>query len=193
MTIQEIENKLSKVFAEFVSLYIPPHLQQRFEANAFLAGGCIYSLKNDKEPKDYDFFVTDAALVNLLLDAYRGRHDVTSITKYAITLGERKYQIVIKYVGSPDEVTSQFDFKHNMFYFYRGKITGLVEPSYLETDRLSFNDTRARDICGVLMRIPKFVSRGMKISRKEYASILLKLHNNFDDNEVQILNDTCHY
>lgn len=189
----KIEDKLSKIFDEFVEMFIPEHLQGYFIQNAFIAGGCIYSLANNKEPKDYDFFVTDKTLAHNLINYFKSHEDNIPITKYAITLGNGKYQIVIKYIGFPKDVVAEFDFKHNMFYFYQGKLEGLVEHEYLESNKLSFNDDRARDICGVLLRIPKFIARGMTISKREVASILLKLHDNFDENEVQILNDTSHY
>lgn len=192
MFTKDIEQRLGEVFNDFIEFYIPIKYQKQFRENAFIAGGCIYDLANDREPKDYDFFVSNRKLVNKLANAFRNGTAIRAYSNNAITFGDGEYQIVTKYIGSPEDVVGQFDFKHNMFYFYHGKVVGLVEQSYLKSKRLVFNAERARDIAGILLRIPKFISRGMTITNSELASIILKLCNNFDSNELRILDEKAH-
>ena len=197
---------LQKEFNYFTSL-LPVEFQEEFKKNAYICGGAIYCLHNNKEPVDYDFFCRDVDFTDRIKEYFKsyttpfknllqGKHDnmVLLITKYAISLG--KYQIVTKYVGEPELVVSQFDFKHNC-YWYDPKyenINQLYGWGYLNSNKLIFNDDRVRDISGTIMRIPKFVSRGMTITKKEIAKMLSKLEDNgFDESEHEILHDYTSY
>jgi hypothetical protein len=197
--IYEVEKLLKQEKQNFINL-MPEQFKKRIEENAFLCGGCIYSLYNNQEPKDYDFFLKDNQLAkdlmeyfkslelepykNLLQGKYKGLH--LMITKYAISIG--KYQIIIKYIGEPEDVVNQFDFKHNMFYFENENVKPVADWEFLDTNKISFNDDRARDICGVILRLPKFVKRGMIVTKKEIAKMLNKLNENgFDESEQEII------
>ena len=193
MPINDMEKRLDEVFDEFTEYYILRQYQQQFRESAFIAGGSLYDLANGREPKDFDFFISDKRLVSDLINDLKSQTAICSFTNNALSFDDGKYQIIVRYVGTPEEVVSQFDFKHNMFYFYRGRVAGLVEWSYLKTKRLVFNAERARDLSGILLRIPKFVQRGMSITAAEHAKIIEKLCRNFDDNEVNILSQKQTY
>ena len=180
---------------------IPEKFKLGFEKNAYLCGGCIYSLRHDKDPKDFDFFIQSEKLSKELYTYFsslpsvkpfknflKGKYNdmQVTITKYAISIG--KYQIVIKYIGDPEKVLGEFDFKHNCFYYKNNQLKNVADWKYLDTNNLIFNEERARDISGCLLRIPKFIERGMKITKKEYAKILNKLcENGFDEAEKEII------
>jgi hypothetical protein len=193
MIIHEIEKKLDIVFNEVTAFYIPKTLQGQFKEKGFIAGGCIYSLANDEEPKDYDFFITDRNFVAELVNKLRNAPDICVFSDNAISFDGGRFQIITRYIGQPDDVVGEFDFRHNMFYFAKGKVTGLVSESYLKSKRLVFNKERARDIAGVLLRVPRFVSRGMTISNSEHAFIIKTLCNNFNNNEKRILDARSTY
>ena len=193
---------------EFINLHdlLPSEFQDDFNKYAFISGGCIYSLHNDKEPKDFDFFVIDKEYSNKLLSYFKNQ-DIKPfknllqgkykdlhlmISKYAISIG--KYQIVVKYVGDIKSVVDQFDFRHNQYAYYDNQIHNFSGGDYINSNELSFNDERARDICGCILRLPKFIKRGMTISKKETAKMLSKLKDNgFDDAEIEILKDYTTY
>jgi hypothetical protein len=47
---------------------------------------------------------------------------------------------------------------------------------------------RARDIVGTIVRIPKFIERGMTVSNKEVSKMLLRLSDvGFSEREIEIL------
>jgi hypothetical protein len=205
MDIKEIEKTLKIKQEELIKL-MPEHLQEELKDNMYLSGGCIYSLYHDQEPNDYDVFIRNEKLgkelmeyfksqkleqfKNILQGKYKGLHLLVS--KYAITLGN--FQIVIKYIGKPIEVVNQFDFKHNMFYYDDYCIHNVVEWTYLDTNKVYFNENRARDLCGTLLRIAKFSKRGMIVSKREVAKILHKLdEKGFDDREKEIIHDYTTY
>jgi hypothetical protein len=203
----KIKIHLSQVSEEFLNLF-PDDIKVKLIEGFYIAGGCIYSLYNDKKPNDYDIFLYSKSTGNILsaffmqyinqfkhggisLGNYNGLQIVK--TKNAISIGD-KFQVILKYAGMPYSVIEAFDFKHNMFY-YMPEIDMVdchpdVDFSYLTTNDMYFNDLRARDLCGVILRLPKFLERGMRINKKEIAKILTKLQGCInDENEKDILLD----
>lgn len=175
MTELKIREHLNKKAREFLALFEMP-LREKIEEKMYFAGGCIYCLNNDKQPKDYDIFLTDNSLVDELKQL-----ELWSFTsEYALTYG--KFQIVIKYYGDPYECVGQFDFKHNMYFYipFSESVESVNEEDnwsdfddyeFLNSNELFFNETRARDIEGVYLRIEKFVNRGMTISKETKKKI----------------------
>lgn len=187
---------------------LPEQFQEKFRQNSYIAGGAIYCLRNDKEVKDFDFFVESKEFADELMTyfkslfnrelrqtlkgKYRGLDLI--ITKYAISIG--KYQVITKYYGKPKDVVSEFDFKHNMFWFKDNDIICHSTSSweYIDDNKLYFNENRPRDISGILLRIPKFIERGMEIDKREVAKIIKKLKDNgFDSRECEILDNYTTY
>lgn len=205
MEIGEISKKLKQIKKEMIGL-LPEYLQNKIDENSYICGGCIYSLRNDAEPSDYDFFLRNKQIADELMNffkslklkqlkiiskgEYKGLNLI--ISKYAITLG--KFQIITKYVGEPIEVVGEFDFKHNMFYYDHDKVRNLVEWNFLDTNKVYFNENRARDICGTILRIAKFSKRGMIVPKKEVAKMLHRLEQNgFDESEKEIIKNYTTY
>ncbi|WP_236809728.1 hypothetical protein [Bacillus glycinifermentans] len=199
LQLANIKLDLEKAKKDFTNL-LPLEYQEEFKNKSYLAGGAIYSLYNNQIPKDYDFFLTDESLVKELrrffdngtlkykngvkIGKYKG--ETLVYTDNAISIG--MYQIITKWVGDPEDVIEEFDFKHNMFYYKDDEIKTLVDWSYLEDNKLRYNEKRARDICGTIIRIKKFVERGFTITNREVSKMLLKLHEvGFNDRELEIL------
>ena len=83
-------------------------------------------------------------------------------------------QIILKYCGNPEEVVGEFDFKQNMGYFYEDKVYFAKNTKLNEIidNNLIFNGGRVRNLNNVLLRVPHFIEKGFKISKKEHAKIL---------------------
>ncbi|MDY7043609.1 hypothetical protein RVS70_05260 [Virgibacillus sp. M23] len=187
-----------------LSELLPSYFREDFIKESFVSGGCIYSYHHDQEPKDIDVFIRSEDLVDELSDyfnrqrVFKKRSNVRVgkyrdhnlvLTDNAISI--RKYQIITRWTGEPEKIVSQFDFKHNMFWVQDGRFYSLVDFSYLEGDKVRYNEQRARDICGTIMRIPKFIKKGMKVPKEEIAKMLLKLNEvGFNDRELEILIDS---
>ncbi|GIN67056.1 hypothetical protein J41TS2_24770 [Bacillus sonorensis] len=199
LKLASIKLDLEKAKKDFTNL-LPPEYQEEFKNKSYLAGGAIYSLYNNQIPKDYDFFLTDESLVKELRRFFDngtlkykngvkiGKYNdlILVYTDNAISIGD--YQIITRWVGDPEDVIEEFDFKHNMFYYIDSEIKTLVDWSYLEDNKLRYNEKRARDICGTIIRIKKFVERGFTITNREVSKMLLKLHEvGFNDRELEIL------
>ena len=199
--LNRINNKLNRKIKEFLSFF-PENIQNNIKNNCYFAGGCIYSLYNNKKPKDYDIFCTNEETLKLIEDYFKKyytkfKHNSIIIgkyhnkklicTKYAISIDQ--FQVIRKFIGLPKNVVKEFDFLHNMFYWHSNKIITLSSWKYLKTNKLIFNEMRARDINGVLLRIPKFISRGMTINKKEHAKILRKVQYTLNAREDEILDE----
>lgn len=153
--VKDIELKLPKSVFNFNDFYI--------------AGGCIYSIWNDKKPKDYDIFCKNKAAL-IKVQQYFKENSCNYTSENAITYG--KYQFVTKWYGDAETEVGKFDFKHNMFYYDSEGLHNLVDWDFLNSNKLVFNKLRARDVASILTRIPKFVARGMEIGLDESAEML---------------------
>jgi hypothetical protein len=194
---------------------LPQHLQDDFARESFLSGGCIYSLYNHDEPKDYDFFIQSQEFVDKLRAFFIGllsiddKLEITEdsnrikityyngcrivITKNALSF-DKKYQIITKFVGTPKEVVTEFDFRHNMFYHYDNKINTLSDFDHLDSNKLVYNELRARDISGTIIRVHKFIERGMTITNAEMSKMLKKLREiGFTKREDEIIDGAGSY
>jgi len=142
-----------------------------FYNDFYFAGGCIYSIWNNKEPKDYDIFCKNKKAINKLTKHFKNNKDKADIiTSNAITMKE--FQFVIKHIGEPEVEVARFDFKHNCFY-YDGTVLGTTtHHDCLDSNKLEFNSKRARDVLNIITRIPKFLERGMEITQSEILNIL---------------------
>ena len=201
LKIKNIEKMLKRVKEDLVNM-LPLNYRAEFSEKSFIAGGAIYSLYNNEDYKDIDFFLTDEKLAKSIhryfsmnnrrsykngvkVGEYKGRKII--VTDNAISID--KFQIIIRWSGTPEDVVSQFDFKHNMNYFYKDKLHTLTSFKYLNDNKLIYNEERARDICGTIIRVKKFVERGFTITNKEMCKMLLKLNEvGFNERELEILN-----
>jgi hypothetical protein len=115
-----------------------PEFRRLLENNIYFAGGCLKSIWHKEEVKDYDlwFFEPDHAL-ELFMKAYRGSNRIPymdndpffkegseyyfrSLSANAMNINGPKgevFQIIFTYYGTPQEVTSKFDFEHCKSYF----------------------------------------------------------------------------
>lgn len=139
----------------------------------YLGGGCIYSIWNDKDPKDYDIFCKSKKAANKLKRYFKkNKEQCDVVTSNAVSKG--KWQFVIRNVGEPEVEVNKFDFKHNMNYYDNGRLHTCAGWEYLDSNNLEFNSDRGRDILNIMTRIPKFVERGMEITQMEMLDILEK-------------------
>lgn len=172
---------------------LPVFLQDQFLDEVYVAGGCIYTYQKDRTYKDIDMFVESKELAKAIDEHFKLHHKVHAyfkrpygtvyegyidgsrifITNNAVSIDD--IQIIMKDCGTPEEVLGGFDFKHNMFFAKHGTIWGLAESHYLFGNELAFNTERPRDIVGTIIRVAKFVERGMTIDKYEMAKALLKL------------------
>ena len=198
--VDEIKENFLDILSDFKPKY-------ELWYNLYVGGGCIYSLFNSNTFKDIDMFCRDEMLVKaieshvrknmsdvkvaksgqLILGKYKGNSIV--ISSNSITFkGEFVVQLVKRDYGSPIDVVNRFDFKHNMFWIEGGRVHTASSIEYLNQSKLYFNDNRARDMVGTIMRVNKYIKRGMEMDSAEMAKMLLRLNDiGITEREVQEL------
>ena len=196
---QLVEKHLQAVFDDFISLF-PESFHADLRQNLYIAGGSIYSIWNNKEVNDYDFFVTNEKTLNRLISYFQvlkynriknvqlakwGDHNIC-LTDYAISI-DKKYQIIVKFSGYPWEVVQEFDIKNNMFYFYIRRVHTLSDWKFLDTKYAKFNEERARDIASCIARIGKIERKGLRFEKKEIVKMLKKFTELGEDNGLDKL------
>lgn len=194
-------NKELKILVDL----IPEFAREEFKEEAYIAGGCIYSVYNKEVPKDIDVFIRSKDLKMKLVTYFKdlegnkvkfirtgtmvyGKYKGYNllVTTNAISLG--KYQIVLKDVGDPLSVVSAFDYKHNMHYIEDNELKAVDDDYNLDTYDLLFNENRARDIVSTIMRANKFINRGFNLPDEELAKMLLQLNETgFSKEELALL------
>lgn len=186
----EVIKKLDLEWKKILN-FIPIEYRDEFSEHCFLAGGCIYSLLNDKEPNDFDIFCKNKEFIEKIKDKIIS---VDNVSDKAISFNNYKYQLVIFDIGNPKDVVLKFDFLHNMVYYKPSyKIVGVNTSSYLEclvedryiigNNRLIFNKDRARNIGNCIVRISKFLNRGFTISKRQLSIMVKTLLENGDFKE----------
>lgn len=187
--LKRVESKLFEAKLEFLELFEPRH-REYISSHIYFAGGCIYSLYNNKPVSDYDIFCDDLDAIEFIYHN-APKSNIAFDTKNALTIKDEShdliFQVIKKYYGEPDEVVGQFDFYHNHFAFIGGKVISFYNWRYLNTTKLCFNSNRARDVANVILRIPKFVKKGFTVYKSDHAEILLKVLKNADQ-EMETLN-----
>jgi len=183
---------------------LPDTFQKGFH-NLYIAGGAIYSLYNEQAVKDYDFFSRDYNYL-MLLRGFFGQHVEYSsknvqrgewegykivLTPNAISIDD--WQIITNWWGTPEEVVGQFDFKHTMNW-YDGVLHCPDGEDYLDSNVLWYNQDRARDFVGTILRIPAFIEKGFHICKSEHCKILQKLkESGFNDKDTQTMTNYLDY
>lgn len=199
--IDEASVHLSLAFMEVIK-FLPKEFHSDFRKYAYISGSSIHSLINKIEVNDYDFFLSDKdfakkvhdyyeeELNRIVSEYYKDNNGIAYIpnipfilTDNAITF-DKKYQIVTKYSGTPEEVIGGFDFVHLLNYFDGQLYTHSGYIYHILDKELVFNPN-ARSVASSLLRMTKFLARGMTISKETVARMLMKLQmDGFTDQDI---------
>lgn len=171
--------------------------------SVIIAGGAITSLLQGEKPKDIDIYFSNYEdmrtfvsklmnLMNLELDYIdngtagiqiknkfcesKSKDDITIfVTENAITIN-KKFQVITRFTGDPDDLVKNFDFLHTKcYYHYKTNKLDLPASSLVSilSKQLVFTNS-AYPLCA-LFRIKKFMRRGWTISVGELTKISLRL------------------
>lgn len=202
LILESITEKYENILAAIYDAFSPE--EARLILNfGYFAGGCFASIFHHETVNDYDLYFSNKAVADHFFEKFRNSESLTyvgktyiiestSVTDRAITLfismpGSTNYpirlQLITKYVGTPEEVTSGFDFVHCMSYF-KWDIGLVLQEEAISSRQLIFNETAVTPL-STIMRIHKFCSRGWFIKREEILKLgesISKL--NFKDSEL---------
>jgi hypothetical protein len=146
--------------------------------------------ETDNGAEAYQYFEGEPAdsigadeYVDNLVEALQNENAETPVTgdKYrpvflsqnAISLSD-KIQVVIRFIGSPDEIHKNYDYVHATNYYYQGKLT--LRPQALESllSRALIYQGSLYPVCS-LFRMRKFMERGWRISAGEIVKMAMQI------------------
>lgn len=202
LILEAITEKYENILAAIYDAFSPE--EARLILNfGYFAGGCFASMFHQETVNDYDLYFSNRAVAHHFFEKFRNSESPTyvgktytiessSVTDRAITLfvymtGSTNHpirlQLITKYVGTPEEVTSGFDFVHCMSYFKWDR--GLVlQEEAISFRQLIFNKNAVTPLNSI-MRIHKLCSRGWHIKGEEILKLGESISRlNFKDSEL---------
>ena len=170
--IKQVKESVKFKVKETLNNLLAPYIFEK--EKVFISGGCIASLLQGDEPKDWDFYFKDETTMNTvkniceknplfvmdISEKYReviGRNGKL-ITENAVTL-TNNVQFILKHYGTPQEVRNTFDFVHCMPYYD-------VETDQLFISKMQYDACVSKTLCinnrnsVTPARIHKFEERG---------------------------------
>lgn len=167
--------------------------------NAYISGGAIRDLLDDKTPKDWDIYFNtenDVIETRRILEAYRNRNPdlatETSYGNYNIKIQESPNQyVVVQFIlafwGTPSEMIKTFDFTINSSYYkfqacylwleayrYSSFDHGLREHNFRLNKNLILCES-PKSYFTTLWRAFRFVKEGYILSLNTYLQIMAEL------------------
>lgn len=218
MNERRIKEHLGNKINEWVNT-LPSDMRGEVITSCFVSGGSIVSLLLGEAVNDYDIYFTKerVALQVAFHYARRKAKMVTSgpgtvsitirnsgvwlndkedlqpyepkcITGNAISLND-KVQLIIKFVGTPDKISKNFDFVHCMCY-YEPFSDNLVVPADAAVSMLT-KELKYRGSLyplASIIRTRKFIKRGWFINAGQYLKMVLQLQK-LDLYDLDVLKD----
>ena len=125
MKSKQIEKLLLGVYNNFVASITDEDVKDIILKRSFISGGCIPSMLTDEWVNDYDVYFIYKSDIDKVRVYFENTHTrekedkyhVNLITENAINLSD-KIQLITKFYGPIDVVTSNFDWEHIKSYFH---------------------------------------------------------------------------
>lgn len=168
------------------------------EAQAYQGRVCIFvkgsGVASETDDGGYQFFEQTPPtntesddyieqVMNLVDDTNKPKYRPVFLSENAISLSD-KVQIVLRFVGTPEEIHKNYDFVHATNYFYENVLT--LKPAALESllSRALIYQGSLYPLCS-MFRVRKFMERGWRISAGEVVKIALQLSKlNLEDPKI---------
>lgn len=189
MKAVQIEKLLAGVMSNFLASIDKEDIQTIIKEKSFITGGCIPSMLMDEYVNDYDIYFynkEDAEKVKQYFESRKScsttsgntetKFSVKLITENAINLSD-KIQLVVKFTGTPEQVTSKFDWQHIKSYFYFDKLKGyqlvFVDDVYRLIVEKELIYTGSDYPLSSLLRLKKYLKKGWNVSNSTIVHIVL--------------------
>jgi hypothetical protein len=169
--MEKITDHLLNKINPWLETIMDPVLREKVRSASFVSGGAIASLLMGEVPNDYDVYLDNKEVLDLLIDYYNRVDDnLEYISDNAITLAGREIQIITRFWGTPKEVHKTFDFIHctNYWVAHSNKLV-LNEQAVSATYGKELFYIGSRYPVATIGRIAKFAKRGWHI---DFDSIL---------------------
>lgn len=160
-----------------------PLIAQEDLKHLYIAGGALVNtLRGKSHIKDFDIFFDDETILNKYIPILEKRSPHQYIkTDFSYTCYDNRLSFVYKYVGEPEKIIQQFDWKHCQVYSYitneKGDPLENVEPvmNGLTKDCILKGNLRAHHIkypTISLMRAIKKIKNGWHINEDSWEFLM---------------------
>ena len=195
---------LKTIRDEILDGFINTELKDLVLNTGFITGGCFNSLYHREQVNDYDiYFKTEQAAARFKKIIDKGLKEGEAFTNQkilklqfkhssdnAITFQTFKFgqsiqiQFIIKYSGTPKEVTNRFDFQHAKNYF--DFKMSFLDVSYLNSHKELVFNMEASHPFEAIKRMNKFISKGWSIDDQEIAKMVIAINQVYIANEEDL-------
>lgn len=204
MKTKQIEKLLNGLMNNFIESIKDENIKMIFRERSFITGGSIPSMIVGEFVNDFDIYLISKEDAKKVKEYYTTlKFDKKELSKEKVYLPKLitensinltdKVQIILKFVGTPEEVTKHFDWQHIKSYFTIKDGLKLTDDVYKLVIEKEIIYTGSNYPLSSLLRLRKYLKKGWTISTKTMIHIILDtvsaLEQNKRKNFIHILPD----
>lgn len=186
MNEQYVKNRLRKLYEDLINSINDPEIKDILQHRSFITGGCIPSMLSDEFVNDFDiYFISEEDTDTIkryyqsLLDNNNNQcnstlYSPTLITENSVNLTNH-IQLVLKFVGFPEEIVENFDWAHIKSYYSLSKGLILTNDIYKLLLEKQLIYTGSEYPLSTLLRLRKYLSKGWKIDTQNLVAIAMDI------------------
>jgi hypothetical protein len=206
MKAKQIEKLLNGLMNNFIESIKDKDVKTIFKERSFITGGCIPSMIIGEFVNDFDIYLMHKEDANKVRKYYTDikfdKKDLSKekvylpklITENSVNLTD-KVQVILKFVGTPEEVTKHFDWQHIKSYFTIKDGLKLTEDVYRLVIEKELIYTGSNYPLSSLLRLRKYLKKGWTVSTKTMIHIILDtvaaMEQNKRKNVMKVVDDFC--
>lgn len=162
---------------DFVS-NIDEKIREEVKTSLIVTGGCIVSLLLNEPVNDYDIYFLDQEVLDkvkiFFIDKKEGKYKLLHNSGNALTLSD-DIQIITRFVGTIEDIHSNFDFVHatNYWTYLTGMVLNQPALESILTKQLSYVGSKYP--VSSIYRVRKFLERGWKINVGQLTKIMFQI------------------
>lgn len=133
----------------------------RYRSGLYFAGGCIRSLVQDEQPKDYDLFFQDSSIRKaFMLTCEQEGLGKQTLNSFSFKVNDQDFQVITIECETPHDEVMSFDFTCNMNYYdLKTKELFIYDARAAEDKELIIN-FNCRNPFDTFYRVFDFMARG---------------------------------
>ena len=201
MKSKQIEKLLKGVYDNFLKSIDDNDIKEIIKNNTFVTGGCIPSMLMDEFVNDFDIYFYNSYDADKVKYYYKNKKfnkndkfKLGLITENSINLSD-KIQLIIKWSGTPWEITKNFDWQHIKSYYKYPDELNLTDDVYKLIVEKELVYTGSKYPLSSLLRLKKYIKKGWFISNITMVHIVLDIIQAFynpkkEYNQNELLDDS---
>ena len=186
MKSKQIEKLLHGVVNSLCDSITDENVKNIIKTRTFITGGCIPCMLMGEWVNDYDFYFIDSHEASMVRSYFQAildqdnnnkdqKYHISLITDNAINLSD-KVQLIPKFVGTPEEVTKNFDWQHIKSYYDCSSSKLVLTPDvYRLICEKELVYTGSAYPLSSMLRLKKYLKKGWNVSTATMVHIALDI------------------